>query len=127
MNDVRLKISPPWVTYVNKLQALFDGDPQIAFNVNYNGEDGPSVVLACNNGDKVAALLKILPAEVDFGNVTLAVSVDGPVSNRAFTSAKELYETAFSGNPAFAYCVAPAQEGYFYGYRSEDPSDKTRF
>ena len=35
MNDVRLKISPPWVTYVNKLQALFDGDPMIAFNIDY--------------------------------------------------------------------------------------------
>ena len=35
MNDVRLRISPPWVTYVNKLQALFDGDSQIAFNVNW--------------------------------------------------------------------------------------------
>ena len=114
MTDVRLKMSPPWVTYVNKLQALFDGDPQIAFNVNYNGEDGPSVVLACNNGDKVAALLKILPEEVEFGNVVLSVGVDGPVSNLAFTSAKQLYNTAFSGNPAFAYCEAPAQEGYYF-------------
>ena len=26
MTDVRLKISPPWVTYINKLEALFDGD-----------------------------------------------------------------------------------------------------
>ena len=114
MTDVRLKMSPPWVTYVNKLQALFDGDPQIAFNVDYNGEDGPSVVLACNNGDKVAALLKILPEEVEFGNVVLKVGVDGQVSNLAFTSAKAIYDTAFSGNPAFAYCVAPAQEGYYF-------------
>ena len=114
MTDVRLKMSPPWVTYVNKLQALFDGDPQIAFNVNYNSEDGPSVVLACNNGDKVAALLKILPEEVEFGNVILNIGIDGPVSNLAFTSAKQLYETAFSGNPAFAYCEAPAQEGYYF-------------
>lgn len=114
MTDVRMKLSPPWITYINKLQALFDGDPQIAFNVDMNGEDGPSVVLACNNGDKVAALLKILPEEVEFGNVYLQIGVDGPVSNRAFTSAKELYETAFSGNPAFAYCVAPAQDGYYF-------------
>ena len=55
MQDVRLKISPPWVTFVNKLTALLDGDPQIAFNLG-KSEDGYFVTIACNNGDKVAAL-----------------------------------------------------------------------
>ena len=60
-NDVRLKISSPWVTYVNKLTALFDADPQIALNVDFNTKgDGPSVVIATNNGDKATALAKIL-------------------------------------------------------------------
>lgn len=40
MTEVRLKVAPPWVTYTNKLQALFDGDPQIAFNINYNAKIG---------------------------------------------------------------------------------------
>lgn len=111
MNDVRLKLSPPWVTYINKLEALFDGDPQIAFNVDMSI---PSVVLATNNGDKAAALLKLLPAEKYFGSVILKIGVDGPVSNLAFPTRTSLFETAFSGNPAFAYCVAPAEEGYFY-------------
>lgn len=111
MNDVRLKISPPWITYINKLQALFDGDPQIAFNVNL---DEPSVTLAGNNGDKNAALLKLLPSEMAFGNVVLKVNVDGPVSNLAFSTPKVLFETAFSGNPAFAQAVCPADEGYYF-------------
>ena len=115
MNDVRLKISPPWVTYVNKLQALFDPDPLIAFNVNYQGEEGPSVVLATNDGDKAAALVKILPEEKDFGGVKLTIGVDCPaMSNRAFVSKKELFETAFKGNPVFAYAVCPVEEGYWY-------------
>lgn len=113
MTDVRLKISPPWVTYVNKLEALFDGDPLIAFNVNYAGEDGPSVVLATNDGDKAAALVKILPEEVSFGNVVLSIGVDCPnMSNRAFITKKELFETAFKGNPVFAYAVCPSEDGY---------------
>ena len=113
MTDVRLKISPPWVTYVNKLEALFDGDPLIAFNVNYAGEDGPSVVLATNDGDKAAALVKILPEEVSFGNVVLSIGVDCPkMSNRAFSTKKELFETAFKGNPVFAYAVCPSEDGY---------------
>ena len=113
MTEPRLKILPPWTIVIRKLEALFDGDPQIAFNTNFSGEH-PRVVLACNNGDKVAALQKILPTEVNFGNVALEVMVDGVPSNRAFTSKVELFDTAFSGNPAYAKSVCPAEEGYMW-------------
>jgi len=53
--NVRLKILPPWTIVIRKLEALFDGDPQIAFNTDFSGAH-PTVVLACNNGDKVNAL-----------------------------------------------------------------------
>lgn len=106
MSDVRLKIAPPWITYINKIQALFDGDPQIALNVRTSSAN-PSVVLACNNGDKVAALQQILPTEVSFGNVVLKIEVDGTPSNRIFVTKKELFEVAFSKNPVFAYAVSP--------------------
>ena len=111
MTEPRLKILPPWTIVIRKLEALFDGDPQIAFNTNFSGEE-PSVVLSCNNGDKVTALLQILPEEVSFGNVKLKVMIDGIPSNRAFTSKVELFDTAFKGNPAYAYSVCPAEEGY---------------
>ena len=96
--SVRLKISPPWVTYINKIQALFDGDPQIACNVNCNSKE-PEIALACSNGDKITALMQILPTEVTFGNVTLKITVDGIPSNKAFKNKKELFETAFYKNP----------------------------
>lgn len=111
MNEVRLKILPPWTIVIRKFEALFDGDPQIACNCNFEGSH-PSITLACNNGDKVAALQQILPEEVDFGSIKLKVTVDGVPSNRAFTSKVELFDTAFSGNPAYAYAVCPAEEGY---------------
>lgn len=111
MADVRLKLSPPWITYINMLEAMFDGDPQIAFNVDWHA---PAVTISCNNGLKVAALLLLLPSEKKFGNITLPITIDGPVANKTFTSPKELFMTAFEKNPAFADCVAPAQEGYFY-------------
>ena len=56
--------------------------------------------------------LKILPKEITFGGITLKVAVDGTPSNRAFTNKKELFEVAFSGNPAFAYAVSPVDDGY---------------
>lgn len=112
MNDVKLSILPPWSIYINKLLALFDGDPQIAFNVDWNGTN-PSVVLATNNPYKAAALTKLLPTEKAFGNVTMSIAIDCPtISNLAFPTTKELFETAFSKNPAFAYAVST--EGYMY-------------
>lgn len=111
MSDVRLKISPPWVTYIHKIEALFDGDPQIACNVDLSSSN-PSIVLSCNNGDKVAALLKILPSEVPIGNITLTIGVDGVPSNRVFKTKTELFDTAFYKNPAYAYSISPAEEGY---------------
>ena len=111
MNDVRLKILPPWSIVIKKFEALFDGDPQIACNVNYAGS-APSIVLACNNGDKVAALQQILSDEISFGNITLKVAVDGIPTNRTFESKAELFDVAFKGNPAYAYSICPAEEGY---------------
>ena len=111
MTEARLKILPPWTIAIRKFEALFDGDPQIAFNVDYNGAH-PAMVMSCNNGDKVAALQKILPHQISFGNITMAIVVDGTPSNKAFTSKVELFDTAFKGNPAYAYSVCPAEEGY---------------
>lgn len=111
MSEARFKLSPPWVEYVNKMEALFDGDPQIAFNVDLEGKE-PKVALACNNGDKVAALQQILPTEVEFGNVVLHIIVDGVPANRTFKSKKELFDVAFAKNPAYAYSVSPTDDGY---------------
>lgn len=112
MSDVRLKILPPWSITIRKFEVLFDGDPQIACNTNFSGS-APAIVLACNNGDKVAALQKILPEEVDFGNIKLKIGIDGIPSNRAFKTKKELFETAFAGNPCFAYAVTPGDEVWY--------------
>lgn len=111
MSEARLKILPPWTIVIRKFEALFDGDPQIACNCDFSGAH-PSIVLACNNSDKVAALQQILPTEITFGNIKLNVTVDGTPSNRAFTSKVELFDTAFKGNPAYAYSVCPAEVRY---------------
>lgn len=111
MSDIRLKILAPWTITARKFEALFDGDPQIAFNIDYSGVH-PAIVLACNNGDKVTALQLILPNEIDFGNVKLSVQIDGTPSNRTFVNKKELFDTAFAGNPVYAYSIAPTLDGY---------------
>ena len=109
--NVRLKILPPWTTHMNKIQALFDGDPQITCSTTYESGN-PSIVLTCHNGDKVTALSQILPSCIQFGNVTLEIVIDGVPSNRAFKNKKELFEIVFEKNPAFAYAISPVKDGY---------------
>ena len=53
MSDARLKILPPWTIVIRKLEALFDGDPQIAFNTDFSSEH-PSVVLSCTLDRRMA-------------------------------------------------------------------------
>lgn len=114
MTDTRLNILPPWSIYIHQLEALFDPDPQIAFNVNW-GENN-SVVIATNNPDKAAALVKLLPEEKTWGNVSIKISVDcKTMSNKAFTSAKELFETAFAGNPVFSRVIT-VEDAWFVAF-----------
>ena len=112
MENVRLGLMPPWTEYINKLQALFDGDPEIAFNNDYDSSS-PSVVIATYNPDKAAALMQLLPEEKVFGNNTLKIGIDcDKISNRAFANPKELFETVFYKNPALAYVVNT--DGYWF-------------
>lgn len=115
MQKVSLKLPPPWITYINILTALFDPDPMIAINVQTTTEKDPSVTLAVGgNSDKATAIQKILPSEKQFGNITLKINVDGKFTNKAFTSAKKLFDAAFENNPVYAYSIASVNESYQY-------------
>ena len=109
MADVRMKLLPPWSIMIKKIEALFDGDPMIACNVDYFK---PSITLACGDGDKTAALQRILPDSIAIGSINLKIIVDGVPTNRGFTSRKEMFDVAFSKNPVYAYSLCPAEEGY---------------
>lgn len=111
MEDTRLNILPPWSTFINKIKALFNDDPQITIEANYGGNN-PSVTLYTNNPEKATALMKLLPDEKEFGEVKLHIIVNCyTFSNRVFTTPKELFETAFNGNHALSYVVT--SEGWF--------------
>ena len=67
-----VKLSPPWITYCKKIEALFSKDSDMNILVN---EDEPSVKLYVDDAKKAEALEKLLKPEVQFGNVTLKVFV----------------------------------------------------
>jgi hypothetical protein len=86
---------------------MFGADPQITIT-SEKQTPRPCVTLATDNAEKAAALLKLLPETVAYGNVTLDVKVECPTAvDLAFANAKQLFETAFAGNPVFAYTVVP--------------------
>lgn len=90
-----LKLSPPWITYVKEVMALFGEDPEI--KILYNNDEC-KLELMVDNHDKAEALTELLPTEKAFGNVTLKISVI-PCNN--LKSAPDLFRKAFNGNPAF--------------------------
>ena len=53
-----------------------------------------------DNPTKAAALQELLPEAVEFGNVTLYITV---VSGNATYTKADLFRIAFTGNPAFSF------------------------
>ena len=96
MEEVRL--SQPWVVWARKLAALFANDEEVNVRIDVNAS-APSVTVHVDNAAKADALAELIPEEVEFGNVTMAVTV--VPSNDARTDA-QLWRQAFDGNPALS-------------------------
>ena len=92
--EIELKQSPPWVVYVRTLEALFKEDPQVKVAFD---EDGMKVKILVESKAKADALDLLLPETVDFGNVTLSVSV---VPGNDSKTVADVFRVAFAGNKA---------------------------
>lgn len=68
----KLKLSPPWVLYYKKLNALFEYDEDVL--VIYD-EDEMEIKLYCSNNNKSEALSLLLPNTISFGDVELKITV----------------------------------------------------
>lgn len=105
MTDIRMKISPPWITYVNEVNCLFEHDPEVQLIYD---NDEKTVELYVEDPTKAFAIDRLLPDEVEYGNIVLEVKVIP--GNKA--SSEEIpenptndwfFNTAFKNNPVFAY------------------------
>lgn len=104
MTNIRLKISPPWITYVNEINALFQHDPDI--DVVYDNDE-IEVKLYVTDGMKASALDRLLPDEISYGNVTLKITIipanEEFVDLDTHPSMKRLFDIVFNGNPIYAF------------------------
>lgn len=89
-------ISSPWNSYVHKLEAFFEGDPNV--KVEYDS-DNYTVKLMVNGVEKSDALTQLLPDKIIFGNITLKILVIP--ANNAEKSRAELFRAALRGNSIF--------------------------
>lgn len=105
--NVRFKLAPPWVIFVNEIKALFERDPEIG--ITYDN-DAVEVKLHVENQDKAEMIALMLPTEKDFGNVTLKITVvpaNGSLSDEEtdYTRMRygDIFDIMFSGNPVYKY------------------------
>ena len=96
-----MKLSPPWITFVHEIEALFAEDPDV--KVQYD-ENTNTVKLYVANIDKAEALDQLIPLKKSFGNVTINVEVIP--ANLCEMSKEKLFDKAFAGNPALCYTAS---------------------
>lgn len=105
-----VKLSPPWIGYLHKLEALFAKDPEV--EVLYIEDEDEIDIQVTGNTKKMEALSELLPPKVDFGGKIINISVElieqaDPLQYDTET----LFREAFSRNEAVTSIVSV--EGVF--------------
>lgn len=95
----KLGLSSPWVVYYRKVEAMFKQDSEVRVIFD---EERKELSLFVADEKKANALMKLLPEEVDFGNVTLKVIVVPPNTDKVDSVESDIVD-AFVGNPALSY------------------------
>lgn len=94
----RIKMAPPWETYYEELDLLFEEDSDVS--VLYDHEEN-EIRVYVDDGEKADALSQVLPEEKVFGNVTLKIKV--VPSNKKISVGKDLFQIIFWNNPIVSY------------------------
>lgn len=111
----KVELFPPWIIFVNKLEAMFEKDDEI--NIVYN-DNNKEVRLYVDNPSKAEALAELLPAEKTFGNVVLEIEV---IPNNDEITDIDLFRRAFEGNEAVAYIDTIEALGAAWNYVVFEP------
>jgi hypothetical protein len=98
----KLKLSPPWSIFYDKIRAMFIKDPEVKVVME---EESYTIYVFVNNADKSSAIAQILEQEKKFGRITLKVQVPPPDGCEAvtFRDGVELYKAAFENNPRLSF------------------------
>ena len=96
---MKLNLQSPWVTYNNKIKALFAKDEDISVSDVREDDDGVlTMVIGSSDYHKFVALDRVIAKKVEFGNVTLRIKVVQLNHIETIEDTVELYRTIFEGN-----------------------------
>lgn len=99
-----LKLKSPWQSFWGKVNALFEQDPDV--KVGELIEDAPQLQyilpIEVRGHEKYAALSRLIPAYVIFGNIKVCIQLyDTENGSNSTEEIAELFRKAFEGNPVF--------------------------
>ena len=96
---MKLNLQSPWVTYNNKIKALFANDEDISVSDVREDDDGVlTMAIGSSDYHKYVALDRVIAKRVEFGNVTLRIKVVQLNHIETIEDTVELYKTIFEGN-----------------------------
>ncbi len=99
----KVKIEAPWYAFHKKVKALFAGDKDIEIGDLYKPQEGEKSYLAFDilvrKHEKFLAMDKVMPATVEFGNVTVGICVQDLENGFDEAHPVQLFAAIFDGNP----------------------------
>ena len=105
--EIRLKLSPPWITYYNEIKALFGEDPAVKVDCEYAYDNNfVDINIKVDGEAKANAIIKLLPSHIFFGNIEVFVNIipsNGELGHYSFRTTSAIFEKAFEGNPVFSF------------------------
>lgn len=72
---MKLKLAPPWITYRERLKALFEKDPGVTVGDIEKRPYGLKLTIRVESAAKADALTRLMDREVCFGDVALEVKI----------------------------------------------------
>jgi hypothetical protein len=95
-----VQMQAPWVVYAKKVKALFEYDSDIIVSepIELADEGAYNLEVRVSGDDKAESIAKVLPEDVEFGNIALHIMVI-PDNDGKLTMLDHI-RRAFAGNPA---------------------------
>lgn len=100
---MNVNVEAPWYTFLKKVQALFEGDPEIVVEPDLTELEGGNhdyaLMIGVKNHEKYLALDRMMRKEHTFGNISVEVMLfDEENTANEENDRIELYRTIFKGN-----------------------------
>lgn len=118
---IQPQLSPPWITYFNELRNSVGADPTVTVGPLIPTDGNFIILVQTTDFEKAITLATLLKPTVQFGNVTIIVSVIGdgivnpiPYPLDAFELAQVVVQPQFSGGANVVFSVFSAEVIQFF-------------